>query len=205
MEERIINCNHRQLLKRLLLLLAFFFFIGCNDKGKEPDGFIYKPSPVKTNPEVHQKTDVIEKISDFHGKVTGIKDGDTFEVLYYGSPEIIRLAEIDCPEKSQPFGKAAKKFASDLCFGKTVRVVSKGKRDRYGRIVATVFIDDINVNKALVQSGFAWHYKDYSEDESYSVLEKQAKLLKYGLWADKKPVPPWEWRSKKRKAGKKEL
>ena len=41
----------------------------------------------------------------FEGKVTGIKDGDTYKVFYNGSEQTIRLAHIDCPEKKQPFGR----------------------------------------------------------------------------------------------------
>lgn len=51
----------------------------------------------------------------FEGKVTGIKDGDTYTVFYNGSEQTIRLAHIDCPEKKQPFGSKAKQFASDIC------------------------------------------------------------------------------------------
>ena len=58
----------------------------------------------------------------FEGKVTGIKDGDTYKVLYDGSEKTIRLAHIDCPEKKQPFGNNAKQFTSDICYGKNVTV-----------------------------------------------------------------------------------
>jgi len=61
----------------------------------------------------------LRELSVFTGKVIGIKDGDTFEVLYDNQPERVRLAEIDCPEKAQAFGTKAKQYVSDLCFGKT--------------------------------------------------------------------------------------
>ena len=78
----------------------------------------------------------------FEGKVTGIKDGDTYKVFFNGSEQTIRLAHIDCPEKRQPFGGKAKQFASDICFGKYVVVKSEGKKDRYNRIIAKIILQD---------------------------------------------------------------
>ncbi len=142
----------------------------------------------------------LRELQVFSGKVIGVKDGDTFEILYDGQPERVRLAEIDCPEKSQPFGNNAKQYASDLCFGQQVTVTVHGKRDRYGRIVGTVVTSDgVNVNEALVKAGLAWHYKQYSDSETLAAMEQQARLQQDGLWADKKPTPPWEWRKNKRK------
>lgn len=135
----------------------------------------------------------------FEGKVIGIKDGDTFEILYDSIPERVRLAEIDCPEKSQAFGKNARQYASDLCFGKTVTVTSTGKRDRYGRVVGTITTQGgLNVNEELVKAGLAWHYKQYSKSKTLDGIEQQARDKKLGLWADKDPVAPWEWRKARR-------
>ena len=51
------------------------------------------------------------KLTDnFIAKVIGVKDGDTIEVLKEKQSIIIRLSDIDCPEKSQPNGSAAKKL-----------------------------------------------------------------------------------------------
>ncbi len=60
-------------------------------------------------------------------KVIGIKDGDTIEVLLEGNiMKTLRLAEVDCPEKGQPYGKNAKKFTSDRVFGKEI-IYIRGK------------------------------------------------------------------------------
>jgi len=53
-----------------------------------------------------------------------------------------------------------------------------------------------------VKNGFAWHYKKYSKDNSYDDLEKQARKLKLGLWNDKIPTAPWEWRKSRKKSSK---
>lgn len=133
---------------------------------------------------------------NFEGKVVGIKDGDTFKIMYLGEEKAIRLEHIDCPEKNQPFGKKAKQFASDLCFGRTARVISKGKMDRYKRLIAEVYVDNICVNKELVKSGLAWHFKKYSDSQEYAEIEINARRNQIGIWSDKQPIAPWDWRKK---------
>lgn len=190
--------NTKYSLGSLVLLLAFLLYYTCTKK-EEPQERV--PAVEKTvkakKPKAKRE---IRALKVFEGKVISIKDGDTFEVLYDGQPERVRLAEIDCPEKSQPFGNNAKQFASELCFGKTVTVSSNGKRDRYGRVVGTVVTEDgTNVNEALVKAGLAWHYKDYSDSKELATFENEARFSKTGLWADKQPTPPWDWRKMKRK------
>jgi endonuclease YncB( thermonuclease family) len=134
----------------------------------------------------------------FDARVVGIKDGDTFTVLVDGREQVVRLANIDCPERSQPFGKAAKQFASDICFDKTVRVETTGKSDRYGRLIGTVWVDDkLEVNAQLVSAGLAWHFVKFSTDSSYALLEQQARAAGAGLWSDSTAIAPWEWRKAK--------
>lgn len=136
----------------------------------------------------------------FEGKVVGVKDGDTFSILYEGKAQTVRLLHVDCPEKRQPFGSAAKQFASDLCFGKTVRVIRQKKTDRYKRFLAEVFVGSVCVNKALVENGYAWHFTRYSSDAGYAQLEQYARQRKVGLWSEPGPTPPWEWRSARTRA-----
>lgn len=128
-------------------------------------------------------------------KVIGIKDGDTVSILVEGTEKTVRLAHIDCPEKKQPFGKNAKVAISELCFGKFVTLVGDGTTDRNGRSIAELILPNgVNVNKALVKMGLAWHFKKYSKDESYAKLEITARNKKAGLWKDKNAIAPWNWR-----------
>ncbi|MBO6185719.1 MAG: thermonuclease family protein [Chryseobacterium sp.] len=139
-------------------------------------------------------------------KVIGVKDGDTVEILMDGKPQVVRLSHIDCPEKKQPFGNNAKQFASDLCFGKKVKLSTGWKKDRNKRLLAEIILSNgKNLNKELVKNGFAWHYKKYSKDNSYDDLEKQARKQKLGLWTDKSPTAPWEWRKSRKKSSKSTL
>lgn len=134
----------------------------------------------------------------FAAKVIGIKDGDTYVVLYRNEEIVIRLEHIDCPESGQAYGKNAKQYASKLCFGKTIEVLHHNKIDRYGRLIATLYDGDININLEMVRVGYAWHFKKYSQDKEYDQMEKDARSAKRGLWADDNAISPSEWRALKR-------
>jgi micrococcal nuclease len=183
----------------LLFIIVVLYLIFLRNKDKKADEPRKAPveAPVKAKKTTKKAT--LRYLSVFEGKVVGIKDGDTFEILYDSIAERVRLAEIDCPEKSQAFGKNARQYASDLCFGKTVTVTSDGKRDRYGRVVGKITTQEgINVNEELVKAGFAWHYKQYSKSKTLDGIEQHARDRRLGLWADKNPVAPWEWRKARR-------
>ena len=134
------------------------------------------------------------------GKVIGVLDGDTIDILYQGKALRIRLAHIDCPElrKKQPYGAAAKKFSSDLCFGKTVRILHRNELDRSNRLIGEVITPEgKNLNQELVKAGLAWHFIKYSSRADYSHLEAQARKNRIGLWKEVNPVAPWNWRKLK--------
>lgn len=88
----------------------------------------------------------------FMAKVVGVSDGDTVNVLTdkpcnsgknCKSGKIqyrVRLAEIDTPEKKQPYGSRSKQALSDLVFGRLVKVDTVDT-DRYGRLVANLYVD----------------------------------------------------------------
>jgi endonuclease YncB( thermonuclease family) len=132
---------------------------------------------------------------DFIGKVVGITDGDTIRVMHDGAAEKIRLWGIDCPESKQAFGTRAKQFTGDLAFGKVVNVRVRDT-DRYHRTVAEIILPDgRNLNQELVRAGLAWWYQRYARHETIlQDLEREARQARRGLWADKDPIPPWEWR-----------
>ena len=134
----------------------------------------------------------------WEGKVVSVTDGDTIKVLKDGIQIKIRLAAIDCPEKGQPYGQAARKFTAKLVAGKIVKVWPTDT-DRYGRTVAFVFVGSTDLNKELLKAGLAWHYKRYSRDPELAKLEFEARAQKVGLWKEPAPVAPWEWRKNKRK------
>src|SRR5262247_3498431 len=135
---------------------------------------------------------------DFTGRVVGISDGDTITVMHQGRGERIRLHGIDAPERGQPFSNRAKQFVSDLCYHKEVKVEVKGQ-NRYQRTIAEVILPDGRIlNYEIVRAGLAWWFKRYApKDPTLEGLEFQARQAQRGLWSDRDPVPPWEFRRNK--------
>lgn len=132
----------------------------------------------------------------FTAKVVGIKDGDTVVVLdSLNNQTTLRLAEVDCPEKSQPFGTKAKQFTSDQIYLKTIKYIVTDT-DRYGRSIAMVYYDTDTkyLSAEIIKAGMGWHYKRYSTSKELAYFEIKARKEKIGLWLDINPIEPWEWR-----------
>ena len=133
--------------------------------------------------------------AELKGRVIGVSDGDTITVLSNNHQERIRLAEIDSPEMNQPFGNQSKKYCSGLCFNKVV-TVNYSRRDRFKRIVGQVKLPNgHSLNHELVRAGVAWCFTKYCNDPLVRDLEQQARGKRLGLWRDKNPIPPWQWRA----------
>jgi endonuclease YncB( thermonuclease family) len=140
-----------------------------------------------------------------HGRAIGISDGDTIKVCTAEHQLLrIRLSWIDAPEMGQAFGNNAKQAMSALVFGKDVELRPHAI-DRYGRLVAMVFVDGRDTGLELIRQGLAWAYEYYLTREgtaelqqSYTMAETAARVSRIGLWQDNDPVPPWEWRKAER-------
>jgi endonuclease YncB( thermonuclease family) len=129
----------------------------------------------------------------FTAQVIAVLDGDTLTVLHNNKKIIVRLAGIDAPEKLQSYGTASRDALATLVLRKTVRVVTKAVDD-YGRVVALLEVDRINVNEEQLRRGMAWEYSRYHSDKALLALQAAAQHARRGLWAQKNPVPPWEFR-----------
>lgn len=138
--------------------------------------------------------------AEFEAEVVAVMDGDTIKVLTSDKREIkIRFEHIDAPEKKQPYGQVCKSMLSDMIYGKTVYVRSQKRPDRYGRMIAEVFMCEASkesVNMDMVRQGCAWHYKAFSKDSTYAEAERIARESRAGLWKDNDPVAPWNWRKR---------
>ncbi len=133
---------------------------------------------------------------DFVGQVVAVTDGDTIKVLVDGREQrIVRLAEIDAPEKAQPWGNRARQKLSDLVFGRHVEV-HQTDTDRFGRIVARVSVEGRDVGRTMVASGAAWAFRRYLVDQSLLAVEEGARRQRIGLWSmpDNETIAPWDWR-----------
>lgn len=136
-------------------------------------------------------------IEEFSGKVVALSDGDTITVLKDRKQIKVRLEGIDAPEKSQAFGNKSKEALADLIGRKEVAIHATGT-DKYGRTLARVIFDGQDVSEIMVGRGMAWHYKEYSDDETLAELEDRAKASKLGLWAETNALPPWEFRKRRK-------
>ncbi len=139
-------------------------------------------------------------------RVLEVKDGDSLRVEVGPLEFDARLAGIDAPERRQPGGRQATEALRALAEGKTFYFKEDG-RDRYGRLIVSLIpiaearsadglIGSPTVNRLLVASGHAWHYRAYSNDPSLAAAELVARALRLGLWAVPDPVPPWEFRDR---------
>lgn len=132
----------------------------------------------------------------FSAKVVKVSDGDTISVLTEDKKQIrIRLYGIDAPELKQPFGKSSRIFLSDIIAGKFVNIKQEGK-DKYGRILATIYLKDKDINAYIVDNGYAWAFEKYSK--RYMSQQSKAKFLKLGLWQQSDPIAPWDFRKIKK-------
>ena len=137
---------------------------------------------------------------DFCVKVVSISDGDTFKGLTEDKENIkFRIYGIDAPEKYQAFGSRSTQYLSELIFGETVGI-KVVEEDYFGRLVVLVFTPDgKDVSAEMLKAGMAWHFKKYDKSKEYTSFENRAKIKREGLWRDKNPTPPWNFRRKNKR------
>lgn len=134
----------------------------------------------------------------FDAMVIDIQDGDTLIVLRNKTRLTVKLPGIDAPELDQPYGPEAKRFAAKLVKGRVVTIeTTQAGNPIYG---AVRFSKNRVLAHEMVQAGLAW---TTSMDKSSVFGETQAaaKAARLGLWVnseEEEPVPPWDWRAKKR-------
>lgn len=141
---------------------------------------------------------------EFEAKVIHVDDGDTVRVLRAdGSQTRVRLANIDAPEAShgrcrpgQPYSAQSTQVLKQMVLGKMVRLQCH-ELDRYDRSICDLQMGATTANRELVRAGLAWANRSdprYLRDREVAAAEAQARGNRAGLWADRSPVPPWEWR-----------
>ena len=138
------------------------------------------------------------KTTDFSATLLFVSDGDTLTVRAGGEKRRIRLFGVDAPELKQRRGADALAFLEGVLTD-NLTLQCQPKPDRYQRFVCDVYTaQNLWVNKALIENGWAWHYTAYSKNAELAAAQIAARTAKKGLWADKNPTPPWEWRQKQR-------
>jgi len=205
-------------LKGLLVLVVVFSAIDYLNSGSItwPKTFFEKAVDQVAGPESGWRaaTDAVESMGrskegepvpdfDIEGRVVRVADGDTVSVLDANNKQHkIRLYGIDTPERDQPHGKKSRRALADRVANQQVGVVII-ETDDYGRIVGTLYHDGAHVNAAMVRSGNAWWYRYYAPNSRLlSEAESAARKKSLGVWADKDPVAPWDWRRNQRQSGR---
>ena len=137
------------------------------------------------------------------GKVIRVADGDTVTILLKDKTEQrIRFQAIDAPEHAQDFGSASRKFLNDLVYGKTI-LVKVDKIDKHNRVVGRVYLDDTDVELESLKAGMSWHYSFFNQEKALAEAQAEAQKAKRGLWSQKNPINPQDWRRGKRPEAKK--
>ena len=116
--------------------------------------------------------------------VTRVIDGDTIEIE---GGYRVRYIGIDTPERDEPYYWEALKANRSLVEGKRVRLEKDVEdKDKYGRLLRYVWVDNTMVNAELVKLGYAYSYS-YHPNLKYQTyflqLEKEARECKRGLWS----------------------
>ena len=130
--------------------------------------------------------------------VVKVVDGDTIDVDMDGKVQRIRLIGVNTPETVHPnkdveyFGKEASEYTKQNLSGKKVSIEtddSQDRYDKYGRLLAYVFVDGKNFNKSLIENGYAYEYTynvPYKYQSEFKTAQKTAEVENRGLWGPKK-------------------
>ncbi|GKS97813.1 MULTISPECIES: thermonuclease family protein [unclassified Acidovorax] len=127
--------------------------------------------------------------------VVAVSDGDTLTARCGDRRPIqVRLAAIDAPERRQAFGPPSRQNLARLCLRQkaTLQTVA---RDAYGRTVAHVRCGQGDAATAQVRAGLAWVYTPRAAAyPQLAALQRQAQASHTGLWSQKRPRAPWDYR-----------
>ena len=130
--------------------------------------------------------------ASFEGLVVRIVDGDTIHVRVGHRLERVRYIGVNTPEIHhptkgvEPGGREASRVNRELVNGRHVRLeLDVQERDRYGRLLAYVWVGDVMVNEELVRRGYA-QVMTVPPNVRYQNLfitrEREARQGGRGLW-----------------------
>ena len=129
--------------------------------------------------------------------LTRVVDGDTLRVRYRPSrplEESVRLLCVDTPERGEPGYAEARAALEEMVRGKRITLEweqpGHPERDNFGRLLAYVFADGVNVNVELVRGGWSRYERGYGEGShaaAFRRAEAEARSARRGLWAERLP------------------
>ena len=168
-------------MKRILFIFLIGLSLACNSESA-PIPEVDFPQDLKTE---KNRSDLVQY------EVIRVIDGDTVELK---NGERLRYNDIDTPETVHPskpiecFGPEASAKNEELVQGEIILVeLGNPKKDKYGRLLGYVYVDDLFVNAELVKGGYA-EVNSYGNPGSkigeLINIENNAKLKSMGLWGN---------------------
>ena len=183
--------------KTLLIMLVFAILIGLISNRANLKNLPAVTSTASVAAPTATTTEVraIPSTAETYYRVLKVVDGDTLAVEMGGKNVTIRLIGLDTPETVDPrkpvqcFGKEASDKAKEMLAGKSVRIemdASQGELDKYGRLLAYVYLPDgVLFNKLMIELGFGHEYTynlPYKYQKEFKAAEIAARERKVGLW-----------------------
>ena len=186
----------RRLVLRLLCVLALVLAAGCEGLSDDiGDGGARRAPADLTTTRAERAAWPDAPKEAVSAKVERVSDGDTFVATVKGRRERIRVIGVDTPESvspnqpDEPYGEEASDFAKHHLDGETVRLAGDAEpRDRYGRMLAYVWLEDGTFwNALLVAEGYAQQLTvppNVTYERLFRRLVSEARREDRGLWAE---------------------
>jgi micrococcal nuclease len=183
----------KNLVNALPLAIALFLVVQCFDRQVGDWSILAQPDSGTPNTE--------------RGVVERVSDGDTLTVRINGKSVKVRLCGVDAPEKGQPLGKESQAKLQQLvdAAGGKVQVASTD-RDRYGRVVAEVYLEtnpEMSAQEEMLKAGMVYVYPQYIDTcpnaLPFQLAEAIGKDGKVGVWA-REYQRPWDYRKAQRES-----
>lgn len=128
-------------------------------------------------------------------------DGDTFKILLKGEKKSVRMIAIDTPESVHPtketeyYGKEASEYTCNKLKNASKIELEYDENsdleDKYGRLIAWVFVDDVLLQQELVENGYAkvaYLYADYKYTNNLEEKQELASAKKIGIWSQETEI-----------------
>ncbi len=134
------------------------------------------------------------KPAALEGVVTQVIDAGSVRFTPPGQPAfVVRVRDIEPPESCQPGAAESKAALSALVLNKPGTLLPAG-RDRQGRALGALRVDDVNIGRRMVEDGHAHSIRTRNDAGPYVKQERMAKALGRGVHAQAGAVSPKEWR-----------
>jgi len=130
-------------------------------------------------------------------RVVLVSDGDSITVVAQGREQRIRLWGIDAPERGQPWSRVSRESLARRALNREASIEDRGP-DGFGRTLARVRVDGVDLGEAQVADGMAWVFRRYTDDPALVAREDEARNARRGLWKQAAPEAPWIWRARQR-------